>query len=299
MPLLHSYATNRRIPLVARLTQVGTNEPSVATRGRTGLINRFFLHSYDFTICISTALQNRCSIAGLDRSKFGKISNCVDSERFAPLVSSEQVLELQKLILPNVSRPIVIVPGSVSARKRSHIALAAWKIVKQDYRLDGTLLFVGPLASSGQDFNSQYVTQILESVQTCNLADSVLLTGQKDNIEDYYKISDVLLFVSAREGLPNVLLEGLSCGLPIVCTPLKEITEDVFQDGNEGLYAKDNPESIAERLAFLMKDKELRASMSQRCRERSKSFSVPMIVDEVENVLEKVVTTYPGRRVSH
>jgi glycosyltransferase involved in cell wall biosynthesis len=291
MPLLQGYAKYKKIPLVARLSQVGTDEPLAALKGKARLIKSHFIHGYDFTICISTALAKRCAQAGIKNNKYAKVHNCVDNEVFSPLHSNAEKKHLHQRILPEVKGPIVIVPGSVSPRKRSHLALAAWKIIKQEYCLDGTLVFVGPLKSSGQDFDSDYVTNILEKARSHDLLNSVIFTGQKENIDEYYKISDLLLFVSNREGLPNVLLEGMSCGLPIVCTRIQDITDDILQDGVEGFYANDDPRDIAEKIFPVLTDPNLRSKMSALCVKRSKAFIVGDVAEKMESILENLVDT--------
>jgi len=293
MPVLQSFAKFNKIPLVARLSQIGTNEPMAAKRGKTGLIKRFFINSYDFTICISTALEKQCRLAGLKRNKYSKIYNCVDTKRFSPFESKDEANKKKMELLKGASSPIVIVPGSVIPRKRSHLALAAWKIIKQQYKLDGILVFVGPLKSYDQQFNNNYVSNILNNVQKNGLQDSVFFTDHKDNIDEYYKISDLVLFVSNREGLPNVLLECMSCGLPVVCTKINNITNDIIEDGAEGLYSTDDPNDIAKKLSILMKDDKLRLKMAMLCKDKiNKEFNVSLVTNKIESLLIKSIEDY-------
>jgi len=293
MPIFQSFAKFNKIPLVARLTQIGSNEPLAAKRGKTGIIKSFFINNYDFTVCISTALEKQCRLAGLNSNKYSKIYNCVDTKKFSPFESKDEANKKKMDLLPEGSRPIVIVPGSVIPRKRSHLALAAWKIIKKKYKLDGVLVFAGPLKSYGQQFNNDYVSNILNNVQKYGLQNSVIFTDHKENIDEYYKISDLVLFVSEREGLPNVLLECMSCGLPIVCTKIDNITSDLIQDGTEGLYATDDPNDIAKKLSILMKDDKLRLKMGTLCKDRiNKKFNVNRITNKIEALFSNLIKNY-------
>lgn len=60
-----------------------------------------------------------------------------------------------------------------------------------------------------------------------------------------------------RDGVPNVLLEAMACGVPPVCTAVGGIPE-VIDDGRNGLIVPDEPLLIAERVATLLEDAGLR-----------------------------------------
>ncbi len=290
MPFFQIYAKLKRIPLVARLTQVGTNEPEAALKGKSGKLLRNFVENYDYTICISSALEKICQNANLNPSKFGKIHNAVDTEKFSPCKSIKMKDQLKNQLLSNANRPIILVPGSISPRKRSHLALDAWAILKKKFLIHGTLVFVGPLSSTGQNFDYKYVNMIMDRTKKYELQDSVIFTDYKKNIDEFYKISDLLLFVSSREGLPNVILEGMSCGLPVVSTRIINITDDIFSDGVEGFYTSDNPSEIADRILCILNNQQLKKSMSDASLITiNKKFSLKIIADETEKLLNRLV----------
>src|SRR5207247_9698649 len=72
-----------------------------------------------------------------------------------------------------------------------------------------------------------------------------------------------------RDGMPNVLLEAMACGLPVVSTAVAGIPELVIH-GQNGLLAEphDVP-AIAEHLAALLTDASLRARLGSRARSRA------------------------------
>jgi len=63
--------------------------------------------------------------------------------------------------------------------------------------------------------------------------DAFVLPGFVDNTEDYYRQADVFVLPSKWEGLPNVVLEALSYGLPVVATDCSGGTREIFTEAPE------------------------------------------------------------------
>ncbi len=77
-----------------------------------------------------------------------------------------------------------------------------------------------------------------------------------------------------RDGIPNVLVEAMACGLPVVTTPVSGIPELVRAEDNGLLVPPDDPEAVAEALLRLRTDPELAARLGRaRARVRAASAS--------------------------
>jgi glycosyltransferase involved in cell wall biosynthesis len=70
-----------------------------------------------------------------------------------------------------------------------------------------------------------------------------------------------------RDGIPNVLVEAMACGLPVVTTPVSGIPELVRAEVNGLLVPPDDPEAVAEALLRLRTDPELAARLGRAGRE--------------------------------
>ena len=63
------------------------------------------------------------------------------------------------------------------------------------------------------------------------------------------KIADVFVMPSIREGLPNALLEAMSCAIPCVVTNLSGVTDWLIDDGKTGvLFRSDEPSDLYEKI---------------------------------------------------
>ena len=90
-------------------------------------------------------------------------------------------------------------------------------------------------------------------------------------IVEKLKNSDIFIFASSCENMPNILLEGMATGLPIACSNKGPMPE-ILKDG--GVYF--NPEdycSIASALEYLINNKEKRIELSRKAKEISLNYS--------------------------
>ena len=105
--------------------------------------------------------------------------------------------------------------------------------------------------------------------------------GERNDVKELLEKSHIMAFPSYyREGVPKSLIESSAIGRPIV-TCDSTGCRDVVEDGVNGfLIPPKSPEVLAEKLAVLIDDKELRKSMGKASRERAeKEFSIKTVVD--------------------
>lgn len=69
-----------------------------------------------------------------------------------------------------------------------------------------------------------------ELAQSLGVGDRVVLTGYRTDVADFYKMADVFLFPSFREGLPVAVMEAMASGLPVVATRIRGSSDLVQQE---------------------------------------------------------------------
>ncbi len=130
--------------------------------------------------------------------------------------------------------------------------------------------------------------ELRKKIKDLNLT-SVELSGP-GNIIDHYLESSIFAMSSRFEGLPLVLIEAMSLGLPIVSFDCETGPSEIIVHQENGfLVPTFNTDKFAENLDQLMQDEELRHKMCKNALERSKLFSVDNIIDQWEEVLQQVV----------
>jgi glycosyltransferase involved in cell wall biosynthesis len=120
--------------------------------------------------------------------------------------------------------------------------------------------------------------------------DNIKFVGKvmSHEVERYMRQGKIFVLPSVRgEGLPNVILEAMSMGLPIVATNIAGIP-DVIEHGKTGfLVEPGDPEQLRKYIKRLLENDKLRERMSRNCLEKVKKYSW-------ENVIRRLETIYRG-----
>jgi glycosyltransferase involved in cell wall biosynthesis len=130
---------------------------------------------------------------------------------------------------------VVCLIGHIKPAKDYHLALdVAAALLKKDP--SWRVLFLGEALSgttykAGQDSDtSGYKQSVLEHFQKLNLADKVKFAGVRTDAVAILAQCDVQLMTSCREGFPNVVLEGMVLGVPVVSTVYSDIRHILPRD---------------------------------------------------------------------
>jgi glycosyltransferase involved in cell wall biosynthesis len=87
--------------------------------------------------------------------------------------------------------------------------------------------------------------------------DKLSFLGDCANMSSIYDAADILVSTSDREGTPNVVLEGMARGLPVVATSVGG-TRDIVRDGRGILVKPGDENALVEAVANLILDEDLR-----------------------------------------
>ena len=155
--------------------------------------------------------------------------------------------------------PVVSVIGRLSAEKGQANFLRAFEQVARQ-RPDVRALIVG----DGPDRNDlQRLTQDL------GLGSRVIFTGYQRDVRKYYEATSVLVVPSKSEGMPNVVLEAMVFGVPIVSTRVGGVPE-IIQDGKNGLLVPpQDPVKLTEAVLEVIADTTLAQRLARTAREET------------------------------
>jgi glycosyltransferase involved in cell wall biosynthesis len=122
--------------------------------------------------------------------------------------------------------------------------------------------------------HGEHEAEIRRRIDALDLGDSVRLAGpmEQTRLFEEYRSAGVfclpcrVLDNGDRDGIPNVLMEAMACGLPVVTTPVSGIPE-IIRDGVNGrLVPPDDPAALADALLLIDADQRLARSLSTQAR---------------------------------
>jgi glycosyltransferase involved in cell wall biosynthesis len=112
-----------------------------------------------------------------------------------------------------------------------------------------------------------------------------------DDVDAYYRRAKLLVLPSIEgEGLPNVVLEAMAHGLPIVATPSGGVPT-LIEDGETGfIVPMRDPETLADQLAYLLTRPDERDRIGTNARAFVETnYSWDVVLDSQTNVYERVI----------
>ncbi len=116
---------------------------------------------------------------------------------------------------------------------------------------------------------------------------NVLMTGAKDNVVPYLQAMDVYVLPSLTETTSLSTMEAMSCGIPVITTPVGSIPEYV-QDGFNGfLFPRKDPKTLSEKIEILINNPKLRKKLGENARKTIiKHHKLDNTIKEIKNVLK-------------
>ncbi len=226
-------------PVVVRLT--GADIHFLRLRGVAPLFARL-LNTADGIVCQSQQFKQELAEAGVRADRITILTNGIELERFHAHDKSEA---RRRLGLPQAA-PLVLTVGRLSPSKgHAHLLKAAAAI--RERVADAVFVLVGD-----GDLRAELESQ----AAALGLDGAVMFAGsqKQSEIPLWLSAADVFALPSLLDGSPNILLEAMACGLPIVATTVGGIPE-MITDGHDGLLiAPGSSEALARKLTDLLED---------------------------------------------
>lgn len=265
-------------PCLGKLS-IADSDIDFKNQGRIiGRLHRWFLGYADRYIAISSRLKNELAESGLSSVKCIYIPNGVDIQRFRP---SGQNNIAHGVYQKNQVRVLFV--GVVDKRKGVDILISAFeRALKRDIK--AKLHIVGP--KNRVDNEGHFYETIKQNVIEMGIAEDVIFYGHVDNTIEYYQSADIFVLPSRQEGLANVILEAMACGLPVIGTRISG-TEDIVQNGVNGILVDPGDDrQLADALYDLITHPEKVKSMGQ------KSLELVRTTFDLDKVTDEYITLY-------
>jgi len=214
-----------------------------------------------------------CRNKGIPEDKIEVVYNGIDLKRFDNITPSSVIRE--KYNIPQQA----IVVGMVSRfsfEKDYDTFLKAAEEILAKYNC--YFLAVG---------GGKQLDEYKQKIKNSPYRDRIIFAGYQKDIPSFINAMDICVLSSHHEGCPNVILEYMASGKPVVATDVGGVKE-LIQDGATGfLVPAHNAEVMADKIMSLISDEKLRKAMGQVGRRLVEDkFTVEKMVSNTEKILQ-------------
>ncbi len=254
-----------RYPYIVWARGTDVNSPDWLTR----ICTKMILKNADSVIALTEnmkrKMENNCS------RNIHVIPNGIDFEKFQGLSK-----ELIRKKFSFASNDLILIYVGRFRKEKGHIYLIeSMRHIKQEIN-EVRLILCG---------DGPEEEEMRNLVKKFGLEGTVQFFGKVTNerIPEFLAAADIFILPSLTEGFPNVLLEAMASGLPIITTDVDGVSE-IIQEGNNGyIIPPRSPEKIAEAVINLSHNTVLLKKLSDNNLQKIRQFSWNRIIQQLEN----------------
>ncbi|MGH7229130.1 MAG: glycosyltransferase [Nitrospiraceae bacterium] len=234
----------------------------------------------DFVI-VTGGERTRCALIerdGLEANRVAAFPIGLDIEYFKPALPDHDLRG--ELGLPKEQKLVGLISYLRTYKGHEYFIEAAARILPR--RPDVTFLIVG---------EGPEEPTIRARIESTGLTGGVRMLGFRDDLLNVFRSLDIFAIPSVEgDTIPQVLMQALAMGLPVVSTTVGSIP-DVVLDGETGFVVPPcDAEALTDRIELLLKDHALRARLGARSRALvERSYSLDRMLDGLEKVYQRLM----------
>jgi glycosyltransferase involved in cell wall biosynthesis len=246
-------------------------------------LDRWSLPSADRVITVCQSFAKDLADAGVPAERISVQHNSI---RVQPPASPEEVKALKRRFGIAENERVVLAVGRLSQEK-GHLDLISAFARLRDAHPDLVAKLV--IAGDGPERG-----RLEAAVNALGLSERVIFAGHINNVRVFYAAADLLALPSHSEGSPNVLLEAMAAGVPIVATTVGGVPEIVEDSKSALLVSAGDPEALAAAIARLLTDKELARRLAADAATAAARYTPESYVDSLLAIYREVISNPKG-----
>jgi glycosyltransferase involved in cell wall biosynthesis len=252
-------------PIVLSLHTMGADEP-VIIRNNSALMHRSFQAATKY-LAVSSGLRDASLAAGVRSDRIELIPNGIDIDQFKPATATEK-RALRREAGHDVDAPVILFVGYFSHDKQPRVLFEAWMRLLDRHNIDATAWFVGATKSNYFEVDERIAERMQAEALGRGRAGRLIFTGPVHEVQRYFRLADVFVLPSRREGLPVALMEAMACGLPCVASRLPGATDTLIDHGASGLLVPpEDVDAFTDAIAVMLTDPARAAAMGNAARQ--------------------------------
>lgn len=224
---------------------------------------------------------------GILGSRIEVVRNGVDVKKFHRNPSAGAAIRAE-LGIP-LSDPVIGMVGSFKPQKGHEFFLRTASEVRKEFP-NAWFLVLGEVPERASPL---YYQEMLALAHSLNLGDRCRFLGARTDMEAVYNAFDAMALLSRHEGTPNVVLEAMASGIPVVATDVSD-NASIINDGTTG-YIVPVADTVLPsiRLAALIRNPRNRLTMGEKARDyMCREFSFERVTSNMADIYD----TYLARK---
>ena len=235
-----------------------------------------------YTDCLITINQEDYNLAVKKNFKSGEIKLVngvgVDLDKYTISNEKEKKILREKNFLSNNDFVLIYV-AELNSNKNQGMAIDAIDTLR--YKIGNIkLLLVG---------EGILKEEYKEKITSLGLQNNIYMLGQRNDVNELLKLSDVAISTSRREGLPRNIMEAMATGLPIIVTNSRGNRDLVSDKLNGYVIGIDEKNELAEKINILYEDINLRKSLGQKSLELVDKYSLKVVFNDMVAIYKRYI----------
>ena len=244
-----------RTKTIVKTTSFGIDDP-LSIKKRSFIPSALY-SLVDAYVVTSPAQQEGYKVSRLHENKIFMIPNGVNLNRFNIPCVREKLILRQQMGIPD-SSDVILSVSFFSRDKGVDIFAEALLLLPPDKLHSIFLIFIGSRDDKELEVDKEVVEKVDNIIDRLDMKSKCLFIDSTLKIDKYFKVSDIFILPSKREGLPNALLEAMGCGLCCIANRLQGIMDYIIDSGKNGYLLNTlDPNSIADILKKTIGNKNL------------------------------------------
>lgn len=243
-------------------------------------IDKWCLKYYQAAVCVSGDLVEECHRQRVQPERCHLVYNAIDTDEYR---REHSLAEARRRLGAPETGLLIGAVGRLSPEKGFDLLIRAAAELRRGGR-DLSLWIAGDGDARGD------LTRLIDEL---GAGDYVRLLGHVPDPKLFFEAMDVYALSSIREGLPNVLLEAMALGAPVLATRVAGVPTLIEQDNSGCIVEPGSIAALVEGISRLLDDKFLRERLSAAARRRVETeFSFARRMEKVVAIYDEVL----GRR---
>ncbi|MFT6984900.1 MAG: glycosyltransferase involved in cell wall biosynthesis [Psychromonas sp.] len=221
---------------------------------------------------------------GQPKSKYHVVYNGVNTNRFRP--QNKKNIRAELGIEENCN--LIGMFASFKQQKNHPFLISALNTLKQQ-GANFKLLLVGDVLHGGMHGSDTYTSAVKQQIEDSSFSNDVVYLGNRDDIEHIYPACDFTVLPSLFEGTPNVVLESMACGVPVIATDVSDNARIISHLSSGYIVETNNVQELSEKILYLLGNTATLETFSKNARQAMvNKFSSVKLAENMTKIYKMV-----------